>query len=180
METAPLMSVVISEIDKILLQKDTILFHEFLSHEQHELAIEFACDKILEQEFVIPERLGQLLKILCGKLDLSPYRTWRAIRVKCTPPEDKNRLMVEGPDLLTPIVEIFQKFENRLDPGWVDQIQFFLTYGDLDLAIEDIYNCFVENKIPIAKHDVDVIRSTWLDLGRDPSELKDFYIKEEE
>jgi hypothetical protein len=171
---------VIAEMDKVLLHEDIVIFHDFLAHGQQELAIEFACDRTLEHGFVISEKLGQMLLVLCGKLGLSPYRTWRAIWVERPPPEGRDRLRVEGADLLSPIVEIFLKFQDRLDSGWVDQIQFFLVNEDLDLAIEDIYSCFVENQIPISKRDVDTIRSTWLDLGRDPAELKDFVLKEEQ
>jgi hypothetical protein len=177
MERELLMRNVIADVDKILFHEDIVVFHDFLAHGQERLAIEFVCDKILEHGLVISKKLAQMLQVLSEKMSLPPHRTWRAIWVECAPPEDRERLKVEGPDLLSPIVEIFLKFKEHIDSEWVEQIQFFLENGDLDLAIEDIYNCFVENQISVSQRDVDIIRSTWLDLGRDPAELKDFCIK---
>jgi hypothetical protein len=180
MKAESLMSAIITEIDKKLPSEDLLLFHEFLSNEETELAIEYMCDRLFEHEIVVSQRLGQMLIVLAGKIRLSPYRTWRGIWVEGDSSGEKVLLNLEFPDLQAPVLAIFEKVRDRMEPDVASLMQDYLTQWEIELAVDDMFHALIYYKIPISQKEVDTLRSIWLDLGHNPAELTGFLIQKEE
>lgn len=179
---ASLKASVIAEMDKLLFQKDSDLFHEFLAHGEEGLAIEFACAKLLEHKFVLSKPFAQMLEALCEKMELSPQRTWEPLWVEYPNLDEIARahLQPEESNLYSLFAKIYLKIKSRIEQDEANQIEEFFSQAELGLAIEDICYCLTHYKIPISQHEVDDIRSVWPELGHDLSELKGFIVETSE
>jgi hypothetical protein len=180
METESLMKSIITEIHTVLSPEDLILFHEFLSKNEIKLAIEFMCDRLFEREIKLPESLGRKIRVLCEKLELSPYETWRGILVKNEDGELIEQMNPISPDWASPLREILERVRDRMEPGVAALIQDYLTQCEIEIAIEDMCHALIYYKIPISQKDVDILRTFWLDLGHNPTEFTGFLIQEDE
>ena len=173
------MDSIITELDKLLFQEDVALLHEFLAHGKGDLAIEFACDKLLEHKFVLSKPFAQKLETLCNKMELSPQRTWEPLWVECPDPEiiARAHLRTDESNAYVQIARIYLKIRNHIDQDGAEQIEEFFSQAELELAIEDICYCVTHYKIPILQREVEDIHSVWSALGHTPSELNGFIIE---
>ncbi len=165
------------EVCKILNKQDLELIDEFLDRDELHLTIEFVCDRLFDQNLVISEFLGKMLKEVSEKFEISPIRSWCPLLVEESESHQLKRLWGDSPDFETPVMEIFNKIRPSIDPDGAAQIDEFFSVGELSLAIDDIVYCLINNKIPISKKDVDQLRSIWHDLSHDPSEWIGFNIQ---
>lgn len=162
----------------MLLKDDLSLFCEFVSYGELELAIEFMCDKIRERNVIIPEKFGRMLKVLADKFGISPARSWWSLPVQDSEGKRAWRLCFEGPDLIPPILSIFERVKKSIDTATAQQIKEFFDAGESELAVDELWHTLVQDKIPISKLEVDQLRTIWLDMGNNPAELTGFVITE--
>lgn len=155
------------------------MFHELLSRDELNLAIEFICDKIFEHNLVISEYLGKILQVVSAKLGIIPRRSWGLLVIEESESHQLKRLYPLLLDLEAPAREVFDKVRKYIEPEGAAQIDEFFTVGELELAVEDLVYCLINYKIPVSEKDVDKLRSIWLDIYRDPSEWVGFNIQEE-
>jgi hypothetical protein len=183
MEVEFLIASVITEVEKLFMKEDRDLVHEFLQHDDQGLFVEFICDKIDECHIVIPEHLGKLIQVLSAKFGLNPRSTWRAIVVEEFESHKLRRLEIEDENGLKSVdpqpKTIFEKTKKYLSSEAVSEFNEYLTYGELDLAVETLCYSLIEDKVPISKKDVDTLLTIWLDLDHDPSEWAGFNIQGE-
>jgi hypothetical protein len=178
MELDSLISSTLNDIEKILPAWSIKIIRELLRYEEPELAVEFMCDKLIEYKCIIPERLGKMLQVLSYKLHLEPEISWWGIVVEDPETKQPVRLLAEKPDLTPPGSEIFEKVKQDLLPSDASLIDEFMTAGEDDLAIDELCLCLINDHIPISKSDADVLRTIWLDMGRDPNDLANFTIED--
>jgi hypothetical protein len=177
MELEPLILSIREEVGKILKKRDLTLIDEFLDRDELHLTIEFICDRLFTQNFVISEFLGEMLKEISEKFEISPIRSWCPLLVEEAESHQLKRLWGDFPDFETPAMEIFNKVRPSIDPEAAAQIDEFFSVGELSLALDGLFYRLINDKIPISKKDVDQLRSIWHDLSHDPTEWIGFNIQ---
>lgn len=168
----------IGELEKLLSLEDVSLMKQFLSHEEVGLALEYICDKLIENGTIIPESLARKILIASSNLGLKPDKTWETIIVEEENSHQLRRLFREGPDLYTPMIQIVNELKNELPQADADQIAEFFEHNELDLGVDLLCSCLIQERIPICKRILDKIRVVLLDSDRDPEMWKGFVIKE--
>jgi len=174
-----LVSTIVDEVNKVMPGKDRALFHEFLDHAELQLAIEFICDKIFEYDVPIPARFGKMLQVISAKLEIEPARSWWPIMIEEPETHQLARLRAEGTGLYVQAQEVFEIVKKYLTPQFACLVDEFLSHNELDLAIDELCHCLINHQIPISKHNVDTLRTIWLDMGYNPAELVGFNILKE-
>ena len=155
------------------------LVFELLSNNEIGIALEFICDKLAENNTILSEILGLRLQFVATHLNLNPAKTWEGLIIEDKEYHQIKRMFREGVDIGSSFETIFQNSYDLLTAVQVKWIEEFYDHDEFDLAFDCLCCALIDNKIPVSRVTLNMIKTILLDLGRNPEEWKGFFVKDE-
>ena len=170
----------VRKIKQFLITDDILWINEFILYEKFELVVEYICDKMLEYNIILNEKIGKKIQRIVKKNDLNPVRTWNAIMIKKDEGDSKHYIFYQG----IPYEKLYQRCKAVLEE--VKKLyskddfalqEDFLEHNELGLVIEDVCSGLKMDKIPIKRPLFEKIKNLAIDMEIDRKYLKGIVVR---